>query len=190
MSHRQNLYVLTIPLTAGSLPGCRTLAQILLRRRSEGPVIIRDESRGPRTTDAMCMQAIFADQAALDAVKSDLLRALPYIPLQASLQRRRFRDGGEPACSCVQRDLPFYLQQETCLRHCSLIEGSIPPEPGTHKAEVSAILCETTTPGWAARAPLRGPCAPSSPVEQRLRTHRTAPFSRTRASGYQPAAHG
>src|ERR1700730_14850746 len=104
LSMHRRIYVLTIPLSEGSLLGCRTLAQIILRRRSDGPVIVRDEGKGPFTANALSIQGIFPDQFALDTVKSELRRSLPHIPMRVRLERRRSHGRRDPACSSVPLD--------------------------------------------------------------------------------------
>lgn len=123
MSHYR--YILTIPLTEGALPGYRTLAERLLRRRSDGPIVVRDEREISRATHAMCIRAAFSDQDALAAVKDELRRFIPHVPLRVHREHRRPCGETESPCSCVllgvQGELPCYYRQEACLRHCHLV---------------------------------------------------------------------
>ncbi len=194
MSHRR-IYVLTIPLSEGSLPGCRTLAQIILRRRSDGPIIVRDEGKGPLTANSPSIQAIFPDQLTLDTVKGELRRLLPHVPMLVRLEDRRSHGRGDPPCSCVllgvQGDRPCYYHQETCLRHCELSGGYTPPESGRLQEQVTAILRQTSHPGWAVVSPDGAPLAPSPTIGQTGRSFRAASTSipNPREKRYQRAAH-
>lgn len=175
MSHRR-IHVLTIPLLSEeSLLGCRTLAQIILRRRSDGPIIVRDKGNGP-----LSIQAIFSDQLTLDTVKNELRRSLPHIPMRVGLENRRPRGRGEPPCSCVllgvQGDRPTYFRQEACLRHCTHSGRCTPPESEELEKQVAEILITTSQPGWAVVSRQKAPLAPSTPVGQTMRALRAAPM--------------
>jgi hypothetical protein len=91
----------------------------------------------------------------------------------------------------VQGDRPCYYHQETCLRHCELSGGYTPPESGRRKAQVTAILRQTSHPGWAVVSPNGAPLAPSSTIGQTRRSFRAASASipNPREKRYQPAAH-
>lgn len=188
MSHRR-FYVLTIPLTEESLLGGRTLAQIILRRRSDGPITVRDESKDPLTANALSIQAIFSDQLALDTIKSELQRSLPHIPMRVRLERRRSHGRVDPPCSCVllgvQGNRPCYYHQETCLRHCKLSGRYTPPGPDRLEEQVTGILIKASQPGWAVVSQHK------TPVGQTMRTIRAAPtfVPDPREKRYQPAAH-
>ena len=151
--HHRRIHVLTIPLNAEVLPASRTLAEILLRRRSDGPIVVRDESKGPRTTPAICIQATFSSLQALDLAKSDLRRFLPYLPVRVRLERRQSCGRAEPACSCELLEVletgPCYRQQGACRRHYSLAARSIPDAPRFVEEQAAAIVRETRQAGWS-----------------------------------------
>src|SRR5436305_5767601 len=146
MCHRR-IHVLTIPLNAEVPPVSRTLAEILLRRRSDGPIVVRDESKGPRTTPAICIQATFSSLQALDLAKSDLRRFLPHLRVRVHLERRQSCGRAEPACSCELLEVletgPCYRRQGACRRHSSLAARSIPDAPRFVEEQVAAIVRET-----------------------------------------------
>lgn len=153
MSSCRRIHVLTIPLNAEVLPVSRAHAQILLRRRSDGPVVVRDESKGPRTTPAICIQATFSSQQALDLVKSDLQRFLPHLLVRVRLERRRSCGWDEPTCSCELLEVletgPCYHQQGACQRHSYLARRSTPDAPRLVEEQVAAILRGTRQAGWS-----------------------------------------
>ena len=177
---RRRIHVLTIPLNTEVLPASRALAQILLRRRSDGPIMVRDESEGPRTTPAICIQATFSSLQALDRATSDLRRFLPHLPVRVRLERRRSCGWDEPACSCELLEVletgPRYRQQEACQRHAFLARRSTPDSPRFVEEQAASALRETRRAGWsvistAGKSPTRplrnGRAFPALPATKR-----------------------
>lgn len=132
----RHVYVLTIPLVGKVSESDRRLTQTLLRRRADGPLLLRDNGQGKcmrsegklRTTSRTpCLQAVFSDREGLACALEDLRTwAPPLEPWIVRYERRRARQA-DPPCSCIltevcwdQRswcNIPRYSQMECCQRH-------------------------------------------------------------------------
>lgn len=168
MSTRQ-LYTLTIPLA--DLSGCRMLAQLILRQRSLGPIVVRDKTYDPQTPGVafigvMAIQAIFADLTTLNRVEAELQQALPRTAMRIRSERRRVHGSDEPPCSCVlwgvEDGRPWYLHQEMCLRHSRIRERTRPAS----QTPVPAVGRARPFPGWTIIAPREGEHARRQSLEQ------------------------
>lgn len=120
---RQFAHVLKLPLPPGTVTDQeRNLLQAVLRRRSDGPPIVRAQE-GPSATSHQYMQAQF-DQESLARILADLERLVPSILSQVQVQQIRVRPKNgqaEEACTCVlsgaKGSVPDFSGARECRRH-------------------------------------------------------------------------
>src|SRR5713226_10484131 len=114
------IHVLTIPLTLDVPTAHRTILQVLLRRRADGPLVVREENDRERSTGSGLVQACFSERATLDLSQQELRRHIPYLQMQVREERRRSAFQADLPCSCVLQAVrgtrPNYLQED-CPRH-------------------------------------------------------------------------
>ena len=147
-THR--VYVLTIPYPGWLCESDRSLVYTILRRRSDGPLIVREHDCGNsrRTKDRgklrytsrrPYVRAIFADFSVLRLVQEELRALVPGLPTGMVRHERRRIQRTELPCTCglpgarvnrtegmagVHTLFPSYDQVATCLRHAQLIPAS------------------------------------------------------------------
>lgn len=139
-SQNQHVHVLTIPLEGKQFePDCR-LAQTLLRRRADGPLLLRDAGGGRHTgsegklrpaNGRPFLQAVFSDLEVLERIQEELRLWAPFMPVGLVRRERRKVRPSDLPCSCIltlvrwdEQSLlrsPRYGQVDTCPRHASLL---------------------------------------------------------------------
>ncbi len=133
--------VLTIHYPDWVCESDRALAHIILRRRSDGPLIVRERAGGKAsrskdwsklrfTSGLPSVQAVFSDRVDLSRALQDLHACVPYLPegVVRFGRRRTFRP--ELPCTCVLSAgiaaSPHYSQVGDCQRHAHLLARPCP----------------------------------------------------------------
>lgn len=139
------VYVLTIYYPDWVCESDRSLAHTILRRRSDGPLIVREHERGPSqhpkdwgklryTSHRPTVQALFPDWATLCRAQQDLHTCVPHMPEGMVRFERRRTHYPELPCTCVLPEaraiqmgipvFPHYSQVADCKRHAHLLARS------------------------------------------------------------------
>jgi hypothetical protein len=145
------VYVLTIPYPDWVCESDRALTHVILRRRADGPLIVRERADGKadRSKDRSKMrytggrplvQAVFPDRVALERAQQDLRTFVPHLPEGVVRLERRRAQRPELPCTCVLPALralqagasafPHYCQVADCQRHAHLLTRPC-PQPQT-----------------------------------------------------------
>jgi len=170
------VYVLTIPYPSWLCESDRSLTHTILRRRSDGPLIVRERDRG---TPGRCkdygklrytggrphVQAIFTDLASLSRAQTDLQTFVPGLPVGVVSHERRRIQRPELPCTCVlpgvralrtesvavaHTAFPHYGQVATCPRHAQLLpRGSAQPLDSLVQRQVLELVQELPGPAHA-----------------------------------------
>lgn len=120
---RQFAHILKVPLPPGTVTNQeRNLLQTMLRRRSDGPPIVRDQEE-PSATNRHYIQAQF-DQESLTRILADLQFLMPAVAPQVQVQQIRTRPKNgkaEEPCTCIlsgaRGSVPNYSGARECRRH-------------------------------------------------------------------------
>jgi len=141
------VYVLTIPYPDWLCASARALAHTILRRRSDGPLIVRERERGTSqrsedrgklhyTSGRPHVQAIFSDPTALGRAQEELRTHVPVLPKGRVRHERRRKFRPELPCTCVlpgakamwgegvagsHTPIPSYSNVASCPRHSQLL---------------------------------------------------------------------
>jgi hypothetical protein len=139
------VYILRIYLATSVYETERSLAYTLLRRRADGPLLVRDHgheragrsqdgSKLRYTTGYPFVQAVFSDSTSLARAEAELRAHVPRFPTGVVRCERRRNHRPEPACACVLAEIrefkaegaartltPHYKQVAACHRHAQLL---------------------------------------------------------------------
>jgi hypothetical protein len=156
------VYVLTIPYPDWVCESDRALTHVMLRRRADGPLVVReragdkayrskDRSKLRYTGGRPFVQAVFSDQVALGRVQQDLRTFVPHLPKGVVRFERRRAQRPERPCTCVLPALralqagvpafPHYSQVAECQRHAHLLTQPCPqPRTSLVQQQVGALV--------------------------------------------------
>lgn len=141
------VYVLTIHYPDCLSESDRTLTHTILRRRSDGPLVVRecgfnkiqrskDWCKLRYTSGRPYVQAVFTDLTALSLAQEALHAFVPGLPAGVVRNERRQPQRPEVPCTCVLTEAraiqavgitgthpayPYYSQVATCQRHAQLL---------------------------------------------------------------------
>lgn len=170
------VYVLTIPYPDWLCESDRSLTHTILRRRSDGPLIVRERGCGTSwrskdwgklryTSGRPHVQAIFTDLAALSRAQTELQTFVPGLPAGVVRHERRRNQRPELPCTCVlprmramrtestagaHTPFPRYYQVATCPRHAQLLPRSCAqPQVSLVQRQVLELVQELPDPAHA-----------------------------------------
>jgi hypothetical protein len=137
MRRRQATYILSIPTVSALSAEHRRLIESILRRRSDGPVIVKERrvttAGGESFAQTKALWAIFEDRRAAELAREDLETVFFHLQVVERLEWRRPRASREAPCSCVLTGAryggAYYSGVRHCERHSSLVvHGQEEPE--------------------------------------------------------------
>jgi hypothetical protein len=163
------VFVLTIRLGTSAYESDRTLACTILRRRADGPLLVRDKEASDKaqhpddrnilryTSRQPYVQAIFVDYTALERAQGEL-RSYG-LPTGVVSRERRRACRAELPCTCVLLDpweararsttgtlFALYNRVATCPRHAQLVPRSrIRPLAPLVQQQMAALLADAPT---------------------------------------------
>jgi hypothetical protein len=164
MRRRQLTYILSIPTVSTLSADMRRLIESILRRRSDGPIIVKERrietTGGASLAQTKALWAIFADRSQAMLAKEDLQSIFFHLQV---VEREEWRRpvAREAPCSCVLTGVRFggayYRGVRHCERHgCLVVNGQEEPERlgGGEPGMLSALTCREETPPPTRRAPV------------------------------------
>ena len=163
MRRRQATYILSIPTVSALSVEHRRLIESILRRRSDGPVIVKERrvttASGESFAQTKALWAIFEDRRAAELAREDLQTTFFHLQVALRLEWRRPSASREAPCSCVltgaRYGSAYYSGVCRCERHSSLvIHGQEEPErlPGCEPGRLVPLTRQEETQPVGSRA--------------------------------------